>query len=88
MEIEQGQRDALLVRSTIDLAHGLGMKVTAEGVETEVSFKLLQAMGCDMAQGYGIAKPMAFDNLLLFLRDFATAPQGVTADIVSKRKTS
>jgi diguanylate cyclase (GGDEF)-like protein len=79
MEIEQGQRDALLVRSTIDLAHGLGMKVTAEGVETEVSFKLLQAMGCDMAQGYGIAKPMAYDHLLTFLHDFNSGSRGVLA---------
>jgi len=88
MEIEQGQRDALLVRSTIDLAHGLGMKVTAEGVETEVSFKLLQAMGCDMAQGYGIAKPMAYDKLLDFLHDFAAGAKGVAADVAPKRKTS
>ncbi|CAL4866504.1 hypothetical protein MMA231_00746 [Asticcacaulis sp. MM231] len=71
MEIESGQRDALLVRSTIDLAHGLGMKVTAEGVETAASFTLLQAMGCDIAQGYGIAKPMPFGDLVLFLNDFA-----------------
>ncbi|EGF90964.1 HAMP domain protein [Asticcacaulis biprosthecium C19] len=70
MEIEQGQRDALLVRSTIDLAHGLGMKVTAEGVETATSFTLLQAMGCDIAQGYGIAKPMPYDALIPFLEDF------------------
>ncbi|ESQ81721.1 hypothetical protein AEAC466_20720 [Asticcacaulis sp. AC466] len=70
MEIESGQRDALLVRSTIDLAHGLGMKVTAEGVETAASFTLLQSMGCDIAQGYGIAKPMPFGELVLFLNDF------------------
>ena len=70
MEIESGKRDALLVRSAIDLAHGLGMKVTAEGVETAASFTLLQAMGCDMAQGYGIARPMPFDNLIPFLTDF------------------
>ena len=70
MEIESGKRDALLVRSTIDLAHGLGMKVTAEGVETAASFTLLQAMGCDLAQGYGIARPMPFDSLIPFLTDF------------------
>lgn len=72
MEIESGQRDAILVRSTIDLAHGLGMKVTAEGVETATSFTLLQAMGCDIAQGYGIARPMPFDGLIPFLEDFRT----------------
>ncbi len=70
MEIESGQRDALLVRSAIDLAHGLGMKVTAEGVETMAAFTLLQAMGCDIAQGYGIAKPMPYDQLVPFLENF------------------
>ncbi|MEI9906410.1 MAG: EAL domain-containing protein [Asticcacaulis sp.] len=70
MEIEGGKRDALLVRSTIDMAHGLGMRVCAEGVETAASFTLLQAMGCDMAQGYGIARPMPFDQLVPFLENF------------------
>ncbi len=70
MEIEGGKRDALLVRSTIDMAHGLGMRVCAEGVETAASFALLQAMGCDMAQGYGIARPMPFDQLVPFLETF------------------
>ena len=77
MEIESGQRDALLVRSSIELAHGLGMKVTAEGVETGTAFTLLQAMGCDMAQGYGIARPMAFDKLIPFLEDFARKDEPV-----------
>ena len=57
------------------MAHGLGMQVTAEGVETVASFSLLQAMNCDMAQGYGIARPMPFDHLVPFLQDF----RGVSA---------
>jgi diguanylate cyclase (GGDEF)-like protein len=62
-----GQKDTLLVRSTIDLAHGLGMKVTAEGVETAIALALLTGMGCDMAQGYHIARPMALDAFVPFL---------------------
>lgn len=58
MAIDSGSRDALLVKSTIDLAHALGMRVTAEGVETEAGLALLQAMGCDLAQGYLIGRPM------------------------------
>jgi EAL domain-containing protein (putative c-di-GMP-specific phosphodiesterase class I)/GGDEF domain-containing protein len=50
-------RDALLVKSTIDLAHALGMKITAEGVETQAEMALLAGMGCDMIQGYVIARP-------------------------------
>ena len=49
---------ALIVRSMIDLAHGLGLTVTAEGVETEAQLQLLCDMGCDVAQGYLIARPL------------------------------
>ncbi len=67
--VTESQRDALIVRSTIDLAHSLGLKVTAEGIETNDVYALLAAMGCDLAQGYLIAKPMAFDDLVAFLGD-------------------
>lgn len=67
--VTDSQRDALIVRSTIDLAHSLGLKVTAEGVETADGFSLLSAMGCDLAQGYLIAKPLPLKDLLTFLGD-------------------
>jgi EAL domain-containing protein (putative c-di-GMP-specific phosphodiesterase class I)/GGDEF domain-containing protein len=69
--LADSRRDALIVRSTIDLAHGLGMKVVAEGVETEAVFALLGALGCDSAQGYLIAKPMTLEALGGFLADEA-----------------
>ena len=62
----KGNSDALLVKSTIDLAHSLGMKIVAEGVETGESLALLQAMGADMAQGYYIARPMPLDDFMKF----------------------
>jgi diguanylate cyclase len=62
----RGNSDALLVKSTIDLAHSLGMKVAAEGVETAESLALLQAMGADTAQGYFIARPMPLADFLKF----------------------
>ncbi len=68
-DVTESQRDALIVRSTIDLAHGLGLKVTAEGVETANTFQLLAAMGCDSIQGYLVAKPQPLHELLVFLRD-------------------
>jgi EAL domain-containing protein (putative c-di-GMP-specific phosphodiesterase class I)/CHASE2 domain-containing sensor protein len=49
--------DAVLVRSTVDLAHQLGLKVVAEGVEEEECLAFLRSIGCDMAQGYLISKP-------------------------------
>ncbi|MEQ7872980.1 EAL domain-containing protein [Sphingomonas sp. ASV193] len=52
---------ALICRSIIDLAHGLGLTVTAEGVETVEQMQLLSDYGCDVAQGYLVAEPLAAD---------------------------
>jgi EAL domain-containing protein (putative c-di-GMP-specific phosphodiesterase class I) len=57
----------MLVESTIELAHGLGRRVIAEGIEDPETLELLRAIGCDIAQGYYLAKPMrieALDSLL------------------------
>ena len=67
--ITSSQRDALLVRSTIDLAHGLGMNVTAEGVETPAAFALLASMNCDLAQGYLISRPASAEEIIALLGD-------------------
>lgn len=66
-DVTGSQRDALIVRSTIDLAHSLGLKVVAEGIENEDCFSVLAAMGCDMAQGYLIARPQPLSQLFDFL---------------------
>jgi EAL domain-containing protein (putative c-di-GMP-specific phosphodiesterase class I) len=50
--------DGTIVRSTIDLAHNLGLKVVAEGVENEKTFEMLKILGCDVIQGYHLGKPM------------------------------
>jgi EAL domain-containing protein (putative c-di-GMP-specific phosphodiesterase class I) len=50
-------RDAAIVRSTIELAHSLGLVLVAEGVEDLESAELLRAMGCDVAQGYYFGRP-------------------------------
>ena len=49
---------ALIVKCMIDLAHGLGLTCTAEGVETEEQLAMLREMGCDVAQGYLLARPL------------------------------
>ena len=55
--------DLLLVESTIELAHGLGRRVIAEGIEDPETLELLRAIRCDLAQGYYLAKPMRIDAL-------------------------
>ncbi len=67
LNLAAGQRDALLIKSTVDLAHALGLKVVAEGVESAEGAALLQAMGCDTGQGYYFARPMPRDSLLEFV---------------------
>lgn len=71
MQLTSSNRDPLIVRSTIDLAHALDMEVTAEGVETPSALALLSVMGCDMAQGYLISRPMPLDAFHQFLVDDA-----------------
>jgi EAL domain-containing protein (putative c-di-GMP-specific phosphodiesterase class I) len=56
--METDRADLKIVRSTIDLAHNLGLSVVAEGVENEQVWNLLRLLHCDEAQGYGIARPM------------------------------
>ncbi|QDZ06861.1 EAL domain-containing protein [Sphingomonas panacisoli] len=63
----QNRGDAVLVRSTIDLAHELGLKVVAEGVETEECLKFLTSVDCDLAQGYLISKPIDAASIAVLL---------------------
>jgi EAL domain-containing protein (putative c-di-GMP-specific phosphodiesterase class I) len=66
-DVGANQRDALIVRSTVDLAHSLGLKVVAEGVETNAVYSVLAGMGCDCVQGYLIARPQPLSELFEFL---------------------
>ncbi|MBV8123400.1 MAG: bifunctional diguanylate cyclase/phosphodiesterase, partial [Paucibacter sp.] len=58
MALEQDLDDARIVRSTIDLAHNMGLTVVAEGLESAKVWKLLSALGCDEGQGYFISEPL------------------------------
>jgi EAL domain-containing protein (putative c-di-GMP-specific phosphodiesterase class I) len=60
--------DASIVRSITRLAHDLGLRVVAEGVETSEALALVQSMGCDEAQGFFIARPQPGDHLLEWVR--------------------
>lgn len=58
-----------IVRSTIDLAHDLGLLVVAEGIENEQTWNALRALGCDLAQGHFIARPMPAAAVRAWLRE-------------------
>jgi len=73
LQLTSSNRDPLIVRSTIDLAHALEMEVTAEGVETPAALALLSVMGCDMIQGYLISRPVEIEAFRQFLRDHKDA---------------
>ncbi len=58
MEMESAGNDAKIVHATIDLAHNLGLKVVAEGVESERILTMLRTLNCDYAQGFQVSEPM------------------------------
>ena len=62
-DMTRNSQDHVLVRSTIDLAHNLDLLVIAEGVEDADTLEALRRLGCDVAQGYHIARPMPVDEL-------------------------
>lgn len=75
LKLDENDEDKILVRSTIELAHNLGMKVTAEGVENETSVSLLREYGCNTLQGYHICRPVPDADLIEFIGGFGNAAE-------------
>ncbi|MBI3514320.1 MAG: EAL domain-containing protein [Proteobacteria bacterium] len=73
--------DQQIVRAIIDLAHNLGMKVVAEGIETPEQVNVLQRMRCDSAQGYLIAKPLSTVDLDKFLNQHSLTEKRVAVSL-------
>lgn len=73
-------RDRLIVKSTVDLAHGLGMSVVAEGVESDATRLLLASMGCDCVQGYLIGRPVPLNE---FVATLAPAEQASASNMAA-----
>jgi diguanylate cyclase (GGDEF)-like protein len=63
MDMAIDPSDAAIVRSTIDLAHNLGLRVVAEGVESHQAWQHLAELGCDLAQGYYLSRPVPAESL-------------------------
>jgi diguanylate cyclase (GGDEF)-like protein len=66
--------DDAIVRSVIDLGHNLGLTVVAEGIETEAALEKLYHLGCDLAQGFFISRPLPADEFNLWLQQHQDLP--------------
>ena len=89
--VAESQRDRLIMKSTIDLAHGLGMSVVAEGVEDSSLAACLSLLGCDVLQGYWLSKPLTMRDLLEFLATRAAGAaeydgEDVSSEVVQSRR--
>ena len=69
MNMLADENDAIIVHSTIELAHNLGLKVVAEGVEDQTTLLQLRNLKCDVAQGYYLSRPMHKSDLLKWISD-------------------
>ena len=74
--VASDSKDLHIVKATIDLAHAFGMRVVAEGVEHDESLRVLSELGCELAQGFYIARPMRAE----FLVDWVRKYRGGTSD--------
>ena len=70
-------KDAAIVRATVDLAHALGLKVVAEGVEDEITWQRLAEFGCDVAQGRLVSRELPADEAATWLSQYVlSVPNG------------
>ncbi len=79
MSMASNSNDAVIVRSTIELGHNLGLRLVAEGVEDAETWMLLKALGCDVVQGYYLSRPMPPEDLLGWIAAHDTSEQRVLA---------
>lgn len=69
IDMIKNENDNIIVRSTIDLAHNLGLTVVAEGVETAEALERLRSLGCDTVQGYHMGRPGSIEQLSVWLEE-------------------
>ena len=84
MNMETDENDAVIVKSTIDLAHNLGLKVTAEGVESNGSIELLNILGCDRAQGFYICHPIPADRIITWVNKWEEKKPSIVIPITKR----
>jgi diguanylate cyclase (GGDEF)-like protein len=77
IDMPHDQSDAAIVRSTIDLAHNLGLRVVAEGVESHEAWRRLEDLGCDLAQGFHVSRPVPAEAMTRLLLERRAAAEPV-----------
>jgi diguanylate cyclase (GGDEF)-like protein len=82
LNMEHDENDDVIVRSTIELGHNLGLRVVAEGVETGETWERLAELGCDTAQGFHVSRPLPEPVLVEWLRKRGSAPESPTLRLV------
>ncbi len=83
-DINQCENDAAITNAAIQMAHGLGLSVVAEGIESEEIWNRLRQMGCDYGQGFWIAKPMEINKLRLWINRYHTVPKSSSENVLLK----
>ena len=68
LDMDKDESDAVIVQSTINLGHNLGLSVIAEGIENQTLFETVREFGCDQAQGYLLSKPQVAEEFLQWVR--------------------
>jgi diguanylate cyclase (GGDEF)-like protein len=75
MNMARDANDETIARSTVELAHSFGLRMVAEGIEDRETWEQLTVMGCDLAQGYYLARPMPGNEITEWIRSLSTVPQ-------------
>lgn len=76
LNLAASEDDQLIVRSTIELGHTMGLSITAEGVESDEILVLLRQYGCDTAQGYFYSKPIPSAEFIMWVQNYQESLRG------------
>lgn len=88
LNLDSSREDAIIVSSTIAMAHNMGLTVTAEGVENEASLQLLRSYGCNTIQGYYISKPIPQNEFATWLNDWQKQQTNSESDDKKNKPTT
>ena len=87
LKLADSRGDQILVKSTIELGHNLGLRVTAEGIEDRASLEILRALGGDTGQGYFVSRPVSAEDFEVFFTTSRWSPhfggRGITGVVAA-----